>query len=93
MTTPNDRRVSSLPSRMQLHRSAVWPVLATMLGALVATAAMAQSTATFTLVDKTNLASAGPYQIYVTGFSTAGPNGSLILQQDGFAANDRHCHW
>ncbi len=79
MTTTNDRRATGWPSLRTTARLA----LATMVGAFVATAAFAQSTATFTLVDKTNLASAGPYQIYVTGFSTAGPNGSLILQQDG----------
>ncbi|MCC7326918.1 MAG: hypothetical protein IT521_08960 [Burkholderiales bacterium] len=54
------------------------------LGMLAATVACAQTptTATFTLQDKTNLP-AGTYQIYVTGFSTSGPNGPLILQADG----------
>src|SRR5215207_4223422 len=45
---------------------------------LVAASASAQ-TAVFTLQDATNLAPL-PYQIYVTGFSTAGP---YVLQADG----------
>lgn len=52
--------------------------LAGVLAGCMALSAAAQ-VATFTLVDNTNLAPK-PYQIYVTGFSTAGP---FILQQDG----------
>ncbi len=50
-------------------------------GALAACAAITVSAqvATFTLIDRTNLAPK-PYQIYVTGFSTAGP---YVLQPDG----------
>lgn len=47
--------------------------------ACAALAVHAQSTAVFTLKDRTNLEK-GTYKIYVTGFSTAGP---YFLQQDG----------
>jgi hypothetical protein len=50
----------------------------TCLGAFLSITAYAQ-TAVFNLQDNTNL-QAGTYQIYVTGFSTAGP---FVLQADG----------
>ena len=82
-TTSIVRRESNPPSLLRSLHSAA-RLLLTVLGLLVATAASAQTatTATFTLQDKTNLTS-GTYRIYVTGFSTAGPNGPLILQADG----------
>ncbi len=51
---------------------------ALLVAALASTAVHAQ-TATFTLQDSTNL-TPGTYQIYVTGYSTAGP---YVLQSDG----------
>ncbi|MFO1313787.1 MAG: IPTL-CTERM sorting domain-containing protein [Burkholderiales bacterium] len=54
------------------------PSIVAILAGLAASTALAQ-VATFTLVDNTNLAP-NSYQIYVTGFSTAGP---YVLQQNG----------
>jgi len=82
MTVPIVRRGSNPPSLIQSLRRAAGRLIVPALGMLAATAAGAQTTATFSLQDKTNLP-AGTYQIYVTGFSTAGPNGPLILQADG----------
>jgi uncharacterized repeat protein (TIGR02543 family) len=53
-------------------------VLATIFGIVAAAPALSQ-TAIFSLQDRTNL-TPGTYQIYVTGFSTAGP---YALQSDG----------
>ncbi len=83
MSTPTVRRAFAPSSTTLPPRRAAGRFVAAMFGLVVAAAASAQTSATFTLVDKTNLASAGAYQIYVTGFSTAGPNGPLILQADG----------
>ena len=72
MSTPIVCRESKRTPLLQCLRSAGKRFLAPVLGMLFATMACAQTIATFTLQDKTNLP-AGTYQIYVTGFSTAGP--------------------
>ena len=65
------------PQTTLARRFLAW--LAGMCIGLAGTAASAQTAAVFTLQDATNLAPV-PYQIYVTGFSTAGP---YVLQSDG----------
>ncbi len=74
------REFNPVPMTYSL-RGAASRLLVTILGMFAANAVFAQAatTATFTLQDKTNLP-AGTYQIYVTGFSTAG---NYILQPDG----------
>jgi len=86
MTLPIVRRASTSQVSPRPLRRGAMRLLVPALALLAATAAGAQTTATFTLVDKTHL-TPGSYQIYVTGFSTAGPQGPLILQQDGSWAN------
>jgi Divergent InlB B-repeat domain/IPTL-CTERM motif len=69
------------PSSQELSLRRLWRaanlLFVTVFGALAATSANA-ATAVFQLQDQTNLT--GSYQIYVTGFSTAGP---YVLQADG----------
>lgn len=77
MTTSIGRRESNSSALLQSLPSAALRLFVTLLGTLAATVASAQ--AVFTLQDKTNLPT-GTYQIYVTGFSTAGP---YVLQPDG----------
>ena len=79
MSTMIVRRQSSPPPMLPSLRGKARQLLAAAFAMIAATVACAQSTATFTLQDKTNLP-AGTYQIYVTGFSTAGP---YVLQADG----------
>ena len=79
MTTPIVRRESHPTSPIQWLRDAARWLVAPVLAMLLASAVGAQTTATFTLQDQTNL-TGGTYQIYVTGFSTPGP---YVLQPDG----------
>ena len=72
MTTRNSRPAP------QTRRARFAAFVTGALAACLAIAASAQ-VATFTLSDDTHLPT-GTYQIYVTGFSTAGP---YVLQQDG----------
>ncbi|MGB5734417.1 MAG: hypothetical protein WBM40_08240, partial [Thiohalocapsa sp.] len=73
-----DRTLSAPASilRQPWQASKLLPLL--LVAALASTVVHAQ-TATFTLQDSTNL-TPGTYQIYVTGYSTAGP---YVLQSDG----------
>jgi Divergent InlB B-repeat domain/IPTL-CTERM motif len=76
MSSP--RQTFAQPSRLRALLHALLLLVATSLGIVAATPARSQ-TAIFTLQDRTNLVP-GTYQIYVTGFSTAGP---YALQSDG----------
>ncbi len=78
MPTSNVRLESNPALLLRPLRTLARRLVASMLALLAVTAAgvQAQSSATFTLQDKTNL-TPGTYQIYVTGFSTAGP---FVLQ-------------